>query len=165
MSRATRAAALVIAAALLGGCGIAQGAARKAQGADGGPSTVEKLAAATGCAKPSITVDAKDLRTGICKMSADQGWSVTTFATDQGQKEWLEDALDYGGVYLVGTRWIVLGNTKELVEPFRAKLGGTIKVGGHMMPSNQPMPDGHSMTPGQPMQNMDMGDMPAGHSM
>ncbi|MCW2879208.1 MAG: hypothetical protein JWQ95_3308 [Sphaerisporangium sp.] len=142
MTRGTRTAALLGAAltlCALGGCGTS---------ATGGPATVEEIAARTGCAEPHMQVDADELRQGVCKTSKGQ-YSVTTFATERGKQEWLDDALSYGGAYLIGTRWIVLGNTREMLESFRATLGGSVKIGGHAMPSGEPMPPGHSMAPGE----------------
>jgi hypothetical protein len=139
----------VVALGALGGCAAARGAT-------GGPATVEEIAARTGCGRPQMQVDAADIRQGVCKTSKGQ-YSVTTFATEKGKQEWLEDALDYGGAYLIGTRWIVLGNTREMLESFRATLGGSVRMGGHMAPSGGPAPEGHTMAPGEPM--------PQGHSM
>jgi hypothetical protein len=123
----------------LGGCGTARGAAV------GGPATVEEIAARTGC-RPTIQVEAADIRQGMCKTSKGQ-YSVTTFTSERGKQEWLDDALSYGGAYLIGTRWIVLGNTRELLESFRTTLGGDVRMGGHMMPSGEPMPETHSTAP------------------
>ncbi|WP_424531246.1 hypothetical protein ACOZ38_15035 [Sphaerisporangium viridialbum] len=142
--RARRTAVLLGAAfavAALGGCGTARGAT-------GGPATVEEIAARTGCAEPQMQVEADELRQGVCRTSKGQ-YSVTTFATEKGKQEWLDDALSYGGAYLIGTRWIVLGNTEEMLESFRATLGGSVRMGGHVMPSGEPMPQGHSMPPGE----------------
>ncbi|RCG23989.1 hypothetical protein DQ384_33570 [Sphaerisporangium album] len=111
------------AAAALGGCA-----------AKGGPATVEELAAMTGCPKPQIQVDATELRQAMCTTSKGR-YSVTTFATDRGQREWLDDSLGYGGAYLEGTRWIVLANTPEMLETFRQTLGGSVRSNGHVMPS------------------------------
>jgi hypothetical protein len=138
-----------VALGFLGGSGAARGAV-------GAPATVEEIAAKTGCAKPQMQVEADELRQGVCKTGKGQ-YSVTTFATEKGKQEWLDDALSYGGAYLIGTRWIVLGNTPEMLESFRQTLGGSVRMGGHAMPSGAPMPARHSMAPGQPM--------PEGHSM
>ncbi|MFC4536131.1 hypothetical protein, partial [Sphaerisporangium dianthi] len=136
---APAAAALILCA--LGGCG-------GAQAASGAPPTVEQIAVRTGCTAPRMQVDAKELRQGMCKTARGQ-YSVTTFASEKGKQEWLDDALSYGGAYLVGTRWIVLGNTPEMLEPFRATLGGTVRMGGHTMPSGEPMPQGHTAPTGE----------------
>ncbi|MDH2427154.1 hypothetical protein [Sphaerisporangium sp. TRM90804] len=131
-------AAVLLAAGLAlaaGGCGAG------AHGATGAPATVEELAAKTGCAKPQMQVDAAELRQAMCKTAKGQ-YSVTTFATEQGKQKWLEDALDYGGAYLIGTRWIVLGNTEEMLESFRGQLGGTVRRGGHVMPQDGATPGG-----------------------
>jgi hypothetical protein len=112
------------------------------RGPAGGPATVEELAARTGCAKPSMQVNAAELRQGMCKTSLGQ-YSITTFATDQGKDQWLADAVDYGGAYLVGTRWILVGNTQAMLEHFRAQLGGTIRLGGHQGSGGAPSMPGH----------------------
>ncbi|MEO3808973.1 hypothetical protein ABGB17_08215 [Sphaerisporangium sp. B11E5] len=137
--------ALAVAAALAGtlivtGFGTSRGPA-------GGPATLEELAARTGCAKPAMQVDAAELRQGMCKTPQGQ-YSITTFATDQGKDQWLADAVDYGGAYLVGTRWILVGNTQQMLEHFRAQLGGTIRLGGHQGSDGAPAMPGHSMPGG-----------------
>ena len=143
MNRVTALLGAAAALAALAGCGTARGAT-------GGPATVEEIAVRTGCGSPKIQVEAAELRQGICRTSKGQ-YSVTTFATEKGKQEWLDDALSYGGAYLIGTRWIVLGNTPEMLESFRVTLGGSLKLGGHVMPSGTPMRDGHSMAPGAPL--------------
>ncbi|MFB9252007.1 hypothetical protein ACFFWE_27535 [Sphaerisporangium melleum] len=102
----------------------------------GAPVTLEEIAARTGCTAPQMQVDADELRQGVCKTGRGQ-YSVTTFATEAGKRDWLDDALPYGGAYLVGARWIVLGNTPQMLEPFRETLGGTITTGGHGAPSGE----------------------------
>ncbi|MBB6473190.1 hypothetical protein BJ992_002621 [Sphaerisporangium rubeum] len=130
------AAAALAATLLFTGFGASRGPA-------GGPATLEDLAARTGCARPSLQVDAAELRQGMC--ATPQGrYSITTFATDQGRDQWLADAVDYGGAYLVGTRWILVGNTQQMLEHFRAQLGGTIRLGGHQGPGGDPAMSGHA---------------------
>ncbi|GII80327.1 hypothetical protein Sru01_53090 [Sphaerisporangium rufum] len=158
----------VLALGLLGGCGTARGAAAA-------PSTVEQIAGRIGCAKPSILVNAAELRQGMCRTANGGGFSVTTFATETGRDQWLADAVDYGGAYLIGPRWIVVGNTRQMLEPFRAAIGGTLRDGGHQMPSGAPMPPDHQMPSGHQMppgHQMSSGtpmpadhQMPSGHSM
>lgn len=53
---------------------------------------------------------------------------LATFATDGGQTEWLNEAKDYGGHYLVGAKWVAVGETK-VVTALRGQLGGTIVEG------------------------------------
>jgi hypothetical protein len=139
-SRRRALATLVVVAAV---CGALAGCAAK-----GGPATVEEIAAMTGCPKPQMQVDADELRQAMCKTSKGQ-YSVTTFTTDRGQQEWLDDSQGYGGAYLVGTRWIVLGNTPEMLEAFRATLGGSVRSGGHVMPSGG-APQGGGTSPQAP---------------
>ncbi|GII65555.1 hypothetical protein Skr01_56400 [Sphaerisporangium krabiense] len=62
-------------------------------------------------------------------------YTVTTFSTDEGRDAWLAEARKWGGAYLVGARWVISGNDTEMLESFRATLGGGVVGGGHAMPS------------------------------
>ena len=53
---------------------------------------------------------------------------LATFATDRGQREWINGAKDYGGFYLVGRKWIAVGDQKVIAK-LRGQLGGTIEDG------------------------------------
>ena len=48
---------------------------------------------------------------------------LATFATDRGQREWINEANDYGGSYLVGRKWVAVGDAK-VVTALRGRLGG-----------------------------------------
>lgn len=94
--------AVVAAAALLAltGCGgSGGGGGTKSDSADQVPATatgsLEDLAAEVKC-KPSIQTDADEIRQAICK-NPDGKFVLATFATDRGQREWINDAKDYGG--------------------------------------------------------------------
>ncbi|MDJ0340960.1 hypothetical protein QMK19_08980 [Streptomyces sp. H10-C2] len=54
---------------------------------------------------------------------------MLTFAADTGQKSWLTEAQMYGGIYLVGKRWVVTAQSQEALQGLRAVLGGTIETG------------------------------------
>lgn len=101
--------------------------------APAGPASIQQIAAVLGC-KAEIGTVATELRQGSCR--TDQGeFRMLTFAADTGQRDWLTEAQAYGGIYLVGTRWIVTAQSREALTGLRATLGGTIQAapehGGH----------------------------------
>ncbi|MEU9799287.1 hypothetical protein [Streptomyces sp. NPDC051000] len=94
------------------------------------PASLDQIAAALDC-RPEITVDAEELREGACGAGKD-GFRMATFAADQGQRAWLDESRMYGGVYLVGERWVVTAASAEALAPLRERLGGTVETGtGH----------------------------------
>ncbi|MGN9762186.1 hypothetical protein [Streptomyces sp. SD31] len=94
--------------------------------------SLEKLAAEVKC-KPDMQTDADEIRQAICKTGKDK-YILATFATDRGQAEWLSGAKDYGGYYLVGRKWVAVGQEKT-VTTLQSKLGGTMEEGSeHMNP-------------------------------
>ncbi|MEU9138311.1 hypothetical protein AB0D33_20520 [Streptomyces sp. NPDC048404] len=88
--------------------------------------SLEELAAEVKC-KPSIQTDADEIRQGVCKISTGK-FILATFATDRGQREWLDGAKDYGGSYLVGAKWVAVGDQK-MVTTLRGRLGGNLEQG------------------------------------
>ncbi|MFC6084365.1 hypothetical protein [Sphaerisporangium aureirubrum] len=91
----------------------------------GPPATLKQLANRTGCKKPEVQTDADELRQGVCKTSKGQ-YTVTTFASDDGKQQWLDEAKKWGGSYLVGTRWVIAGNDTGLLQTFSEKVGGNL---------------------------------------
>ncbi|GIH26895.1 hypothetical protein Aph01nite_52050 [Acrocarpospora phusangensis] len=93
-----------------------------------GPATLEELAAKIGCTL-SVQGQGKDLRQGSC---SGQGNPLTlvTFDTDVNQKDWLTAAEAYGGTYLIGTRWVVVGQP-DVIDPLAGKLGGRVENADH----------------------------------
>ncbi|BBC37066.1 hypothetical protein SGFS_083600 [Streptomyces graminofaciens] len=92
--------------------------------------SLEQLASEVGC-KPVMQTDADEIRQAICKNTDgdfDGKFILATFATDRGQAEWLSGAKDYGGHYLVGRKWVAVGETKA-VKSLYSRLGGTIEEG------------------------------------
>jgi hypothetical protein len=88
--------------------------------------SLEQLAAKADCA-PEIATDAAELRQANCT-SVDGRYVLATFATDRGQREWINGAKDYGGTYLVGRKWVAVGEDK-VVTALRGRLGGTVEAG------------------------------------
>ncbi|MGW0880367.1 hypothetical protein [Streptomyces sp. NPDC002671] len=88
--------------------------------------SLESLAAEVKCT-PDIQTDADELRQAICRNSAGR-FVLATFATDRGQREWINDAKDYGGYYLVGRKWVAVGDD-GVVKALRGTLGGDVEMG------------------------------------
>ncbi|KPI05305.1 hypothetical protein OK074_0443 [Actinobacteria bacterium OK074] len=138
----SRTTALVAAAAVLtlGACeGGAEDERKKRSGgasaASAEPSVpraraaeVEELAGSVGCTA-KIVMEVDDYRQGTCE--TDQAEYVfLTFTTEVGKRGWLEVAQMYGGVYLVGKRWVLSANPARYMTAARAELGGTIEESG-----------------------------------
>ncbi|MEU9985545.1 hypothetical protein AB0E10_01860 [Streptomyces sp. NPDC048045] len=88
--------------------------------------SLESLAAEVKC-KPNMQTDADEIRQAICK-NTDGRFILATFATDRGQREWINDAKDYGGYYLVGRKWVAVGDN-GVVKALRGTLGGDVEIG------------------------------------
>ncbi|MFD5796226.1 hypothetical protein ACFWIO_22350 [Streptomyces diastatochromogenes] len=111
------------AALALAGCGSSGDSKAVPPTATG---SLESLAAEVKC-KPNMQTDADELRQAICK-NADGRFILATFATDRGQREWINDAKDYGGYYLVGRKWVAVGDD-GVVKALRGTLGGDVEIG------------------------------------
>ncbi|WP_369215789.1 hypothetical protein [Streptomyces flavofungini] len=107
--------------------GVLLGVAGCGSGGDGTPSTasgsLEQLAARAECT-PDIQTDAAELRQATCENGA-RRYLLVTFTNARGQAEWLDEANDYGGTYLVGGDWIAVGDAKD-IPALRDRLGGTV---------------------------------------
>lgn len=126
--RTARAALAVLALTLATACGSSgdgdgRGDEKVPKTATG---TLEQIAAKAAC-KPNIQTNAKELRQANCT-TGDGKYVLATFATDRGQREWLNEANDYGGSYLVGRKWIAVGDAK-VVTALRGRLGGSVETG------------------------------------
>lgn len=117
--------AAALAALTVAGCG-----AGGDRGDDAVPPTatgsLEHLAAQAKC-RPDMQTDADEIRQAICT-TAEGKFILATFATDRGQREWINEAKDYGGHYLVGRKWVAVGDD-GVVGRLRSTLGGTIEQG------------------------------------
>jgi len=113
----------------LAGCGSG-GDAKAAAVPSAATGSLEHLAAEVKCT-PNIQIDADELRQAVCKKSkdADGKFILATFATDRGQREWINGAKDYGGHFLVGRKWVAVGDTTRTVTVLRKTLGGDIEEG------------------------------------
>ncbi|MEU9898218.1 hypothetical protein ACIBCS_15595 [Streptomyces phaeochromogenes] len=122
------------------GCGSEDGGEKKVPETASG--SLEQIASEAGC-KPDMQTDADTIRQAICKTSGGK-YILATFATDRGQREWLNGAKDYGGYYLVGRKWVAVGEQKT-VTALRGQLGGTMEEGSeHMNPGGSHNSGGHS---------------------
>lgn len=123
-TRENLAAGAVVALLMLSGCG----GPGKEQEKVSAPATgsLEDLAADVKC-KPNIQTDADELREAICN-NTDGRFILATFATDRGQQEWINGAKDYGGYYLVGRKWVAVGDN-GVVKALRGRLGGDLQTG------------------------------------
>ncbi|WP_214111183.1 hypothetical protein [Acrocarpospora catenulata] len=92
------------------------------------PMTLEELAARIGC-QLQLQGKSRDKREGACLAGTNQV-TVVSFDTDEYARAWLDEAQSYGGTYLVGTRWVVVGSY-ESIQPLEARLGGTIERPAH----------------------------------
>ncbi|MGW0902072.1 hypothetical protein [Streptomyces sp. NPDC002853] len=107
-------------------------AACGSDGDDAPPDTasgsLEQLAAKARC-KPDIQTDAAELRQATCDKGA-RRYVLVTFTNARGQAEWFDEATDYGGTYLVGKKWIAVGDEKVVMR-LRGRLGGTVEKSSH----------------------------------
>lgn len=124
--------ALAGAAAVLALAGCGSGGDGKAAVPETATGSLEHLAAEVKC-KPNMQTDADEIRQALCK-NTDGRFVLATFATDRGQREWLNGAKDYGGYYLVGRKWVAVGEEKT-VTALQGSLGGDMEEGSeHMNP-------------------------------
>ncbi|MFS4095873.1 hypothetical protein [Streptomyces sp. AF1A] len=121
--RLTRAVLCATAVLALAGCGSGTGTKAVPPTATG---SLESLAAQVKC-KPDMQTDADEIRQAICH-NHDGRFILATFATDRGQREWINDAKDYGGYYLVGRKWVAVGDDGT-VKALRGTLGGDVEIG------------------------------------
>ncbi|GAA4086995.1 hypothetical protein [Streptomyces shaanxiensis] len=130
VTRPMLAAAGAAAVFALAGCG--SGGDDKAAVPETATGSLEHLAAEVKC-KPNMQTDADEIRQALCK-NTDGRFVLATFATDRGQAEWLSGAKDYGGYYLVGRKWVAVGQEKT-VTALQSTLGGSMEEGSaHMNP-------------------------------
>ncbi|WP_327314566.1 hypothetical protein [Streptomyces sp. NBC_01235] len=124
VTRPMLATAAAAAALLLAGCASGDKEAAVPQTATG---SLEHIAAQVKCT-PDMQTDADELRQALCKNDVGK-FILLTFATDRGQREWINGAKDYGGHYLVGRKWVAVGEETSTVTTLRKTLGGDIEEG------------------------------------
>jgi hypothetical protein len=140
LTRQKLATAGVVAVLALTGCGSGGDEAIPATAI----GSLEELASEANC-RPDIQTDTDEIRQAICE-NGDGRFILAAFATDQGQREWLNLAQDYGGHYLVGARWVAVGDTK-VVTVLHGRLGGIIEE-GRSHHSGSSSGGGNDMDPG-----------------
>ncbi|GGX11610.1 hypothetical protein [Streptomyces chryseus] len=123
---ANAASAIAVLALLTTGCGAGENEEKPVP--ETAKGSLEQLAAKVAC-EPNIQTDAKELRQANCRTD-DGRYVLATFATDRGQREWINEAKDYGGAYLVGRKWVAVGDQKVLTA-LRGELGGTVETSSH----------------------------------
>lgn len=70
---------------------------------------------------------------------------MVTFAAEKGLRSWLAEARNYGGIYLVGDRWVVTARSEDALAAVRGRLGGSLETGDtHGSPSEHTGPSGHT---------------------
>ncbi|WP_328313297.1 hypothetical protein OG432_25525 [Streptomyces sp. NBC_00442] len=114
----------VVAAVVLTGC--TSPSPSPAPAIETASGTLEQLAARAAC-HPVVSTDSAELRQANCT-TADGRYVLATFATDRGQREWINEAKDYGGVYLVGRKWVAVG-AQAVVTALHGRLGGSVETG------------------------------------
>lgn len=117
--------ALLTACAALAGCGGGADRDDRPAKPPTASGTLEQLASKADC-DPRLQTDAEELRQAHCT-TEDGRYVLATFATDRGQREWINEANDYGGSYLVGRKWVAVGDP-EVVAALRGRLGGTVET-------------------------------------
>jgi hypothetical protein len=89
------------------------------------PYTVEDLAAAVGCT-PEFQGKTTDFRQAGCEAKGED-YLLLDFVTDENQTAWLDNAIIYGGSYLVGERWILSSSSEKAMYALHDELGGAIE--------------------------------------
>lgn len=104
------------------------------------PMSVQQIAKALGCVPQIPSGKFRDYRQATCEFGGAK-YILLDFDTDEGTREWTDGSKSYGGYYLVGTRWVVSGNSLQEISPLQETLGGKIEEGenhGPPPPSSQP---------------------------
>ncbi|MFG3098953.1 hypothetical protein ACGFZL_00210 [Streptomyces sp. NPDC048182] len=117
---------LALAALVLTGCGAGSHGDGHAAMPATATGSLEHLAARARC-EPDMQTDADTIRQALCRRGAET-YVLATFATDRGQRDWIDTAEDYGGYYLVGPKWVAVGH-QDVVAGLRGRLGGTLERG------------------------------------
>jgi hypothetical protein len=105
------------------------------------PYSLEQIAAQTDC-KMQLQSNVAEFRQGACNTTKGR-YVVLTFSTQEAGDNWLKEAQNWGGTYLVGPKWVIVGTHQQL-EPFQTQLGGKIEEG------DQHGGGGHSHAPSAP---------------
>ncbi|OLF11673.1 hypothetical protein BLA60_12130 [Actinophytocola xinjiangensis] len=111
-----------------GGSGHGAGTPTTAAALPSEPLTWRQLAHTVGC-QATLQGHTSDFRQASCVKDGD-AFVFLDFDTARGQRDWLEYAVLYGGIYLSGDRWVLSGDSREYMESLREELGGGIEGTG-----------------------------------
>ena len=134
VSSLRRGALFLLALVLVAGCGTPEPAAQPAPTTSSSSSqvslppkalTVADMAAHVGCV-PEPVGKTSDFRQATCAAPKEK-LVLLDFDTTEGMRAWLDTAMLYGGIYLVGDRWVLSAESVEYMETLRTKFGGTIE--------------------------------------
>lgn len=114
------------AVALTSACAMGDDAAQQSSGTKAKPMSLEQLATGTGC-KVKPQQGSAELTQGLCETSAGK-YVLVSFKNDEGATSWLNEAKPWGGHYLQGVRWVIVGTEPQL-KTFQTKVGGVIVAG------------------------------------
>ncbi|MFF2041777.1 hypothetical protein ACFVVX_15195 [Kitasatospora sp. NPDC058170] len=98
--------------------------------APAGPGMRAERAALTlrlGCVAEASS-ETTEITESMCTTEAVQ-YRILTFSSDDGCRQWLDLAKDYGGTYLTGRKWVVAAWPTEYLVPLRRRLGGVLETG------------------------------------
>jgi hypothetical protein len=87
--------------------------------------TVEQLAAKVGCTA-TFRGKTKGFRQGECTKDG-KPYVILDFTDADNQAAWLDNAISFGGVFLVGDRWALSAVSKEYLQSLSKTLGGTVE--------------------------------------
>ncbi|SDT82973.1 hypothetical protein SAMN05216371_7785 [Streptomyces sp. TLI_053] len=87
----------------------------------------DALARRLGCTAEAST-ESVEMTEAACTVGSVQ-YRIVTFAADDGRRQWLDLATDYGGTYLTGRNWVLAAWPTECLAPLRDRLGGALRTG------------------------------------
>jgi hypothetical protein len=87
--------------------------------------TVEQLATKLGCTA-TFRGRTKGFRQGSCTKDGEE-IVLLDFESAKDQYVWLDDAIGFGGIYLVGNGWGLSGVSEEWMAAQSKTLGGTVE--------------------------------------
>jgi hypothetical protein len=112
------------AVALTSACAMGDDA--QPSGVQAKPMSLQQLATGTGCqVKPQQ--GSAELTQGLCETGAGK-YVLVSFTNDEAANSWLTEAKPWGGHYLKGPRWVIVGTEPQL-KTFQTKVGGNIVDG------------------------------------
>lgn len=114
------------AVALTSACAMGDDAAQQGGGVKAKPMSLQQLATGTGCqVKPQQ--GSAELTQGLCETSQGK-YVLVSFAKQEGVESWLNEAKPWGGHYLQGPSWVIVGTEPQL-KTFQTKVGGVLVDG------------------------------------